>query len=120
MCHYVVFTGCALRPDNSFSTVYSIFLAETLQTALSGADLYYWFVSGFGNMDHLTDPYLSAFDVPMIGSIVSLAVQIFFVYRIWVLSGRTSWVLCSIICLVSLSYQPPAHASGSHVLVLYC
>ena len=91
-----------------------------MQTALSGADLYYWFVSGFGNMDHLTDPYAAAFDVPMIGSIVSLTVQIFFVYRIWVLSGRKSWVLCLIICVVSVSYQSPAHTSLSFVLVLWC
>ncbi|KAF8486808.1 hypothetical protein DFH94DRAFT_700772 [Russula ochroleuca] len=43
--------------------VYGIFLLETLQTALTGADLYYWFASGFGNMDHLLDPYASVFDV---------------------------------------------------------
>ena len=101
------FTGCALRLDNSYYAVYSIFLVETVQTALSGVDLYYWFVSGFGNIDHLTSPYLSAFNAPIIGSVVSLTVQLFFVYRIWVLSGRTSWVLCLIICLVSLSYQSP-------------
>jgi len=81
--------------------VYSVFLVETLQTALTGADLYYWFVSGFGNMDHLTAPYVSAFDVPIIASIVSLTVQLFFVYRIWILSGRSSRFLCLVICLCS-------------------
>ncbi|KAI9428716.1 hypothetical protein H4582DRAFT_1817399 [Lactarius indigo] len=81
--------------------VYSVFLVETLQTALSGADLYYWFVSGFGNIDHLTTPYESPFDVPIIGSVVALTVQIFFVYRIWVLSRRSSWFICLFICLVS-------------------
>ncbi|KAH9035703.1 hypothetical protein EDB84DRAFT_1561132 [Lactarius hengduanensis] len=69
--------------------VYSVFLVETVQTALTGADLYYWFGSGFGHLDHLT-VHLSGFDVPIIGSIVSLTVQVFFVYRIWVLSGRSS------------------------------
>ncbi|KAI0252239.1 hypothetical protein BJV78DRAFT_362917 [Lactifluus subvellereus] len=49
--------------------VYAVFFLETLQTALSGADLYYWFVSGFGNMDHLANPYASAFDVPIIESL---------------------------------------------------
>ncbi|KAI9453630.1 hypothetical protein BJY52DRAFT_812018 [Lactarius psammicola] len=81
--------------------VFSVFLVETLQTALTGMDLYYWFVSGFGKIDHLVDPYLSPFDVPIIGSIVSLIVQFFFVYRIWILSGRSSWCLCLIICLSS-------------------
>ncbi|KAH9064367.1 hypothetical protein EDB87DRAFT_1598574 [Lactarius vividus] len=74
--------------------VCAVFLIESLQTALTGADLYYWFVSGFGNLERLTSPYASPFDV-------SLIVQFFFVYRIWVLSGRTSWLLCLIICLVS-------------------
>ncbi|KAH8999600.1 hypothetical protein EDB86DRAFT_2802442 [Lactarius hatsudake] len=57
--------------------VYSVFLVETLQTALTGADLYYWFVSGFGNMDHLTAPYVSPFDVPIIRVIVALIVEFF-------------------------------------------
>ncbi|KAH8978601.1 hypothetical protein EDB86DRAFT_2815807 [Lactarius hatsudake] len=81
--------------------VYSVFLVETSQTALAGADLYYWFVSGFGNMDHLTAPYVSPFDVPIIGVTVALIVEFFFVYRIWVLSRKSSWFLCLLICLVS-------------------
>jgi hypothetical protein len=114
------FTGCALRPDNSSSAVYSVFLVETVQTALTGADLYYWFVSGFGNLDHLSSSYLSNIDGPIIGSIVSFTVQLFFVYRIWILSGRSSWFLCLSICLVSRSYQPCSHTSLSYISVLYC
>ena len=81
--------------------VYSIFFVETVQTALSGADLYYWYAAGFGNMEHLASPYASAFDAPIMGSAVSLSVQFFFVYRIWVLSKKRSWWLCAIICLVN-------------------
>jgi hypothetical protein len=82
--------------------VYPVFLLETLQTALSGADLYHWFVSGFGNMDRLNSPHASAFDVPIIASVVSLTVQFFFVFRIWVLSNKSSRPLCVIICVVSI------------------
>jgi hypothetical protein len=82
--------------------VYGVFLLETLQTALSGADLYYWFASGFGDMNHLTSPYASAFDAPIMGAAVSLCVQFFFVYRIWVLGKRETWWLCILICLVTL------------------
>ena len=81
-------------------TVYAIFFMETLQTALSGADLYYWFVSGYGDLRHLRNPYASAFDGPMIEALVSLSVQYFFAYRIWVLSPSKSRWLCLIICLV--------------------
>jgi len=91
--------------------VYAIFFIETLQTALSGADLYYWFGSGYGNIDHLSDPYASAFDVPIIGSIVSGAVQFFFVYRIWVLSDK-KWWLCVIISVFSALDTIAAFAGG--------
>ncbi|KAF8486811.1 hypothetical protein DFH94DRAFT_841285 [Russula ochroleuca] len=92
--------------------LYGIFFLETLQTALTGADLYYWFASGFGNMDHLIDPYASAFDVPIIGSIVSGAVQYFFVYRVWVLSEKKSWWLCVIISIFSGLDTIAAFAGG--------
>ena len=90
--------------DGSF-IVYSIFLLETLQTALTGADVYYWFASGFGNADRLRDPYAAAFDVPIIGSIVSGAVQFFFVYRVWVLSNKKSWWYCVLIAVVGRLYN---------------
>jgi hypothetical protein len=100
--------------------VYSIFLLETLQTALSGADLYYWFAAGFGNVERLATPYASAFDTPIMGSVVSLYVQFFFVYRIWVLSKKRWWLLCVFICLVT----PPSksHISGYPIfsVVLLC
>jgi len=83
--------------------VYSVFLVETVQTALTGADLYFWFVSGFGDIGGFSNPYMSSLDVPIIGSIIAFTVQLFFVYRIWVLSERSSrsWFLCLIICLCS-------------------
>ena len=82
--------------------MYGLFLLETLQTALNGADLYYWFASGFGDMNHLASPFASAFDAPIMGAVVSLCVQFFFVYRIWVLGKRETWWLCILICLVTL------------------
>ncbi|KAI9448677.1 hypothetical protein F5148DRAFT_1371196 [Russula earlei] len=80
-------------------SVYTVFFLETLQITLNGADLYYWFVRGFGNLNHLTSPYLGFFDVPIVGTVVSLTVQFFFMYRIFVLSKRTARWLCAIITL---------------------
>jgi hypothetical protein len=97
----------ALTPTYSPLTfifiVYSIFFLETVQTVLSGADLYYWFAAGFGNVDQLTTPFASFVDVPIMGSVVSLAVQFCFVYRIFMLSETRPWLLCAVICLVTLS-----------------
>lgn len=81
--------------------VSGVLLIETLQTALTGADLYYWFAAGFGDMNHLASPFASAFDVPIIGAIVSLTVQFFFAYRIWLLGNKEYGWLSVLICVVS-------------------
>jgi hypothetical protein len=90
-----------LPPDIHF-VVYGIFFVETVQTALSGADLYYWFAAGFGKLDQLVLPFASFFDLPIMGSVVSLSVQFFFAYRIFLLNEKRSWWLCATICLVIL------------------
>jgi len=78
-----------------------------VQTVLSGADIYYWFAAGFGNQDQLDISFASSFDLQILGSVVSLCVQLFFVYRIRVLGRlsekRSRW-LCVMICLVT---RPP-------------
>ncbi|KAH9981991.1 hypothetical protein BJV77DRAFT_1045009 [Russula vinacea] len=80
--------------------VHGIFFLEVVQTALSGADLFYWFASGYGNINHLFSPFATPYDGPILESVVSAIVQFFYAYRIWVLSNKRSWWLCLIICLV--------------------
>ncbi|KAH9037075.1 hypothetical protein EDB85DRAFT_654252 [Lactarius pseudohatsudake] len=88
--------------------VYFVFLLETIQTALTGADIYYWLVAGFGNVERLRNsPWNSHFftaDVPVIGTIISFIVQGYFCYRIWVLNNlkRTSWI-CWIIAIATVT-----------------
>ena len=91
----------SLYTSDGYYTVFIVFLLEAVQTALSGADLYYWFASGYGNMNHLASPFASTFDIPIIESLVSAMVQYFYAHRVWVLSKNRSWWLCSLICLVS-------------------
>ena len=55
-------------------------------------------------MDHLQDPYISAIDNPIMGSIVTGTVQFFFAYRVWVLSDRRALWYCVIIVVVSQLY----------------
>ncbi|KAH9032007.1 hypothetical protein EDB85DRAFT_2237929 [Lactarius pseudohatsudake] len=71
---------------------YFIFVLETVQTALTGADLYYWFVTGFGNVERLGNSHFTPVDVPIMTGVSSLAVQGYFCYRIWVLMNRRSWI----------------------------
>ncbi|KAH9978389.1 hypothetical protein BJV74DRAFT_780687, partial [Russula compacta] len=71
---------------------YFVFLLETVQTALSGADAYYWFMTGFGNLESLRNSNFAPIDSPTIDAFISLIVQVFFCYRIWTLNNRTLWL----------------------------
>lgn len=88
-----------------WDSVYGMLAIETAQTVMSGADAYYWFAKGFGSISHLTNPYLSPFDTPMLGAVISLIVQVFFCYRIWKLESRLWWLCVFLILVRALCYQ---------------
>ncbi|KAI0289820.1 hypothetical protein BC826DRAFT_586295 [Russula brevipes] len=78
---------------------YFVFLLETAQTVLTGTDVYYWFIEGFGDAERLKNSHFAPVDIAIIDSIISLIVQEYFCYRIWTLS-RQSWGLCILIAVV--------------------
>ncbi len=78
---------------------------ETIQTALTGVDIYYWFVAGFGNVERLGNSHFAPIDVPIISAVISFIVQGYFCYRIWVLNKRSSWI-CWIIAVVCIPDCP--------------
>jgi len=80
---------------------YGIVLLETVQSGLALSDLYYWFGSGFGDLRRIASAHFSVWDGPLLGSVTAVTVQIFFAYRIWVLSGKKSWWLCLLIAVFS-------------------
>lgn len=75
-------------------------MLEFVQTLLATVDGFHWFAAGFGNMITLNDPYISAFDSPFLDSIISLVVQLFFAYRIWVLTRL--YFLTGVVALVRI------------------
>jgi hypothetical protein len=79
------------RDDDKPQLAYFVFLLETTQTALTGADAHYWFIQGFGNMEQLKKSHYAPIDIPIIDSIISLVVQEYFCYRIWTLNKRLLW-----------------------------
>jgi hypothetical protein len=85
----------------SSQTVCFIFLFETVQTALTGADIYIWFMAGFGDRTNLWKNWFSLIDIAVMGGISSLVVQSFFCYRIYTLNQHLRW-LCTTIAVVSL------------------
>jgi hypothetical protein len=103
-----------MTPHTSPPTVFFVFLVETAQTSLTAADLYYWFMAGFGDLEGmLANTRFAPIDVPMIAGIISLIVQLFFCYRIYTLNKRLLW-LCTVIAVVSLppTFRQSAHSSS--------
>ncbi|KAI0270130.1 hypothetical protein BGY98DRAFT_277159 [Russula aff. rugulosa BPL654] len=96
--------------------VCAVFALETVQTVLTGADVYYWFASGYGDLNRLSTPFASAIDVPIMGSIVSAMVQFFYAYRVWILSNKKRW-LFTFICLSSIVNAVAAFTIGIHTQV---
>jgi hypothetical protein len=84
-----------------FWSAYFVFLVETVQTALTGADVYYWFMAGFGDLNRLKNSNFSPIDSPTVEAIISFIVQGFFCYRIWTLNKR-AWWLALIIAIVRM------------------
>ncbi|KAH8998242.1 hypothetical protein EDB86DRAFT_3149034 [Lactarius hatsudake] len=92
-------------PDDRRSVkflVYFVFVLETVQTALTGADMYYWFVDGFGDVGRLVHSHFSSIDSPVMRAVISLIVQGYFCYRIWVLNKRSSWI-CWVIAVSAVT-----------------
>ncbi|GLB45495.1 hypothetical protein LshimejAT787_2300550 [Lyophyllum shimeji] len=91
-------------PDDTLfnkGLVYGTYIIEIAQTAMTAADLYYWFASGYGNMIHLGHVYISPADTPILCGIIAVIVQCFFAYRIFMLRRSYLWI-CILIVLTAL------------------
>ncbi|KAI9433741.1 hypothetical protein H4582DRAFT_1819335, partial [Lactarius indigo] len=107
LCVQIYVYGYKFPTDGRFlkSLAYFVFLVETVQTALSGANLYYWFVVGFGNVEHLENFHFAPVDIPVLTAVISFIVQGYFCHRIWVLNSRSSricWVI-AMVCIADCS-----------------
>ncbi|KAF5380000.1 hypothetical protein D9615_006250 [Tricholomella constricta] len=90
--------------------VYGIFCLDTVQSVLGTADAFHWFAKGFGNMVMLSDPYISAFDAPILDGIIAFIVQTFFCWRIYVL--QKSWFFSGLVFFVAVTGFAGALATG--------
>ncbi|KAF8265007.1 hypothetical protein EI94DRAFT_399162 [Lactarius quietus] len=96
---------------------YFVFLLETIQTALTGADVYYWFIAGFGDVERLANSHFSPIDIAFMTGVTSLIVQGYFCYRIWVLDKRLSWI-CWIIAVSSVTQSFASALLGIKSLIV--
>ncbi|KAI9444536.1 hypothetical protein H4582DRAFT_823287 [Lactarius indigo] len=93
---------------------YFVFMLETAQTALTGADVYYWFVAGFGNVERLGNSHFAPIDVSIITGLIALIVQGYFCYRIWLLNRRSSW-FCWIIAVCAVTQAVATNVARRHI-----
>ncbi|KAI9445949.1 hypothetical protein H4582DRAFT_2069312 [Lactarius indigo] len=104
LCVQIYVYSCNF-PDDKRSVqflAYFVFLLETVQTALTGADIYHWFVDGFGDVERLAHSHFSSINSPIMRAIISPIVQGYFCYRIWVLNKRLSWI-CWVITVIAVT-----------------
>ncbi len=84
-----------------------------MQTALSSADTFHWFSKGWGQLDFLSEPHFAPIDLPVMAGLIAMIVQLYFTWRILVLS--TSVLLCSLIGAISVAQFVAAIISGIQV-----
>ncbi|KAF5319546.1 hypothetical protein D9619_008575 [Psilocybe cf. subviscida] len=71
---------------------YSERFAKPPVTAMTGADMYFWFATGFGNMGHIGNVNITPADIPLLCGIIAGVVQFFFAYRIYTLRRSYLWI----------------------------
>ncbi|KAF4613883.1 hypothetical protein D9613_007533 [Agrocybe pediades] len=90
--------------------VYGVYAAEIAQTIMLTAQGFQTFASGFGDMRAVVRVYLLWFSVPILSSSVSLVVQMFYAYRIMILSK--SKVMAGLIFCLALIQWAGGIATG--------
>ncbi|KAF9555077.1 hypothetical protein CPC08DRAFT_147295 [Agrocybe pediades] len=93
--YYVAFPRDPLRNK---IIVYSIYVLELLQTVIITASAFHVFASGYGNFSYYNGIELAWFSVPLITGVVAFLAEIFYAYRIQLLS-ESYWVSGIIIFL---------------------
>ncbi|GJE98656.1 hypothetical protein PsYK624_148910 [Phanerochaete sordida] len=96
--------------------VYSVFLIETAQTILVTHDAFNAYAKGFGNLVALGSAQMEWLAVPIFSGIVSATVQMYYAYRVSLLSG--SRVLGLAICVIALLQGASAIAQGAQAFII--
>jgi len=93
-----------------------LYAVETTQTILIIHDAFATYAKGFMNLEALNNVGLNWLSVPVMSGIVSCSVQLFFAYRIWVLS-RSIFVV-AIVVLIALTQCGAALAAGGQAFII--
>ncbi|KAJ7062440.1 hypothetical protein B0H15DRAFT_958799 [Mycena belliarum] len=97
--------------------VYTVFAVMLVCTCLNAADAHYWYATGFGDLTKFGQARLSPFYTPLMGSVVALAVQLFFCYRISVFRASAMW-WSALIAAVSFLQAAGGMGGGIKALIV--
>ncbi|KAL0571030.1 hypothetical protein V5O48_010927 [Marasmius crinis-equi] len=92
------------------SLVYGLYIVEAVQTVMITSDAFEKFVYGFGNFSGLDQLNLLWFDVVIMDGVVAFSVQLYFAYRLFLLSR--SKILVAFIAIMALAQLSGALATG--------
>ncbi|KAI0077527.1 hypothetical protein K474DRAFT_1707275 [Panus rudis PR-1116 ss-1] len=106
--YYLAFPNDRPIPKTLVAFTYTI---EVLQTVLSTRDAFRNFGTGWGNMIELDAVGWLWFSVPVLGSIISCTGQLFYAWRIWILSE--SYWISIVVILLSLTQCGTGIYSGA-------
>ncbi|EIW79524.1 hypothetical protein CONPUDRAFT_90905 [Coniophora puteana RWD-64-598 SS2] len=90
--------------------VYGSFLIETVQICIATRDSYHQLVLAFGNPAAVAEAYYTWLTMPVCVGIISMMTQLFYAYRIYILSQIR--VLAGFIALLSVTQGAAAIAAG--------
>ncbi|KAJ3558024.1 hypothetical protein NP233_g11594 [Leucocoprinus birnbaumii] len=74
---------------------------ELVQTMLTVADGFHWFVFGFGNTSALNEFFFANFDSPIMTAIVALVVQCMYAWRVYRISQAKFFTLIITLCALA-------------------
>ncbi|KAF8197012.1 hypothetical protein BJ912DRAFT_954511 [Pholiota molesta] len=94
---YIYWTAFPSDQWHTKALVYTLFILDTLQSILLARDGFATFAAGFGDLAQLDNVGLVWFSVPVLAALVSLIVECFFAYRIWVLAGKSYWIPAAVV-----------------------
>lgn len=101
----------------SCRAVYTIFAIEWLQTILITDDAFDKYALHYGDVDNLVKLRLAWFSVPVLGGIVSAAVQLYYARRIWLLSKSEILAgVIAVVCTLKMHVRPAIPGPKDKVL----
>ncbi|KAF9022335.1 hypothetical protein BDZ89DRAFT_1137395 [Hymenopellis radicata] len=100
---YIYYEGFMQDRTITKCLVYGVFVMEFIQTILVAFDAFSVFAFGFGDLVSLTAMHYHWLTVPIMSGLVAFTSQVFYAYRIYVLSSRSRIVPAIIIAIALLS-----------------